>query len=94
MTKGADFLAAVTVSAGDFGEVAAATTLATALNDQLGKGERSLDAGGKVVRRTANGLTSNARVYTDTDDNARDTIVGPQQAVGALLMVALSDCYW
>lgn len=77
LTTAANFLGAITVSASDFGQVPSATTLATALNDQLDKGERSLDAGAKAVHQTSAGLTSNAKTYTNTDDYARDTIVRP-----------------
>lgn len=77
LTKGAGLLGAITVSAANFGEVPAATTLTTALNDQLDKGERSLDAGARAVHRTSAGLSSNAKTYTDTDQHARDTIVRP-----------------
>ena len=73
----ATLVGGVTVSASSFGEVPSATTLATALNDQLGKGERSLDAGARAVHRTSAVLAGNARTYTDTDDWAADAIRRP-----------------
>lgn len=73
----ADLVGAITVNASDFGKVAAATTLTTTLNDQLGQGERSLDTGARAVHRTSAGLTMNARTYTDSDDWAADAIRRP-----------------
>lgn len=75
LTSAANLLGAITVAASNFGQVPAAATLTTALNDQLDKGERSLDAGARAVHRTSRGLSSNAKVYTATDDHARERIV-------------------
>ncbi|KGN42337.1 type VII secretion target [Knoellia aerolata] len=77
LAAAANLVGRVTVSASSFGEVPSATTLATALNDQLGKGERSLDAGARAVHRTSAVLAGNARTYTDTDDYAADAIRRP-----------------
>lgn len=74
LTGAANLLGGITVTAGNFGEVPAATTLETALNDELGKGERSLDVGARAVHRTSAGLSSNAHVYTGTDDLAAEGI--------------------
>lgn len=73
----ANLVGGITVTAGSFGRVPAASTLATALNDQLGKGERSLDAGARAVHRTSAVLTGNARTYTDADGWAADSIRRP-----------------
>lgn len=77
LTKAADLVGGITVNAADFGKVPAASTLATAVNTELGKGETSLDTGAKAVHRTSALLTGNARTYTDTDDYAADTIRRP-----------------
>lgn len=74
LTGAANLLGGITVTAGNFGEVPAATTLATALNDEIGKGERSLDVGARAVHRTSSSLSSNARIYTGTDDTAAESI--------------------
>lgn len=77
LTGAANLVGGITVSAGDFGRVPAATTLTTALNQQLGQSERSLDTGARAVHRTSRGLTANARTYTDADDWAADSIRRP-----------------
>ncbi len=77
LKSAANLVGGITVSSSDFGKVSSASTLATAVNTELGKGERSLDTGARAVHRTSAGLTGNARTYTNTDDYAADTIRRP-----------------
>ncbi|MFW5473460.1 hypothetical protein ACOCJ5_09130 [Knoellia sp. CPCC 206450] len=77
LTRAADLVGGITVSAGDLGKVSAASTFATAVNAELGKSETSLDTGAKAVHRTSALLTGNARTYTNTDDWAADSIRRP-----------------
>ncbi|MFC7485837.1 hypothetical protein ACOCJ7_04855 [Knoellia sp. CPCC 206453] len=77
LTGAANLVGGITVTAGNFGQVAAATTLTTALNQQLGTSERSLDVGAKAVHRTSATLSGNASIYTGTDEGAADLIGRP-----------------
>jgi len=77
LTRAANLVGGLTVSAGDLGKVPAASTVATAVNAQLGRSETSLDTGARAVHRTSAMLTGNARTYTDTDDFAADSIRRP-----------------
>ena len=77
LRRAANLVGGITVNAGDFGKVPAASTLATAVNTELGKGETSLDTGAKAVHRTSAMLAGNARTYTDTDDYAATRSAGP-----------------
>jgi len=77
LSRAADLVGGITVSAGDLGKVSSASTFATAVNTQLDKSETSLDTGAKAVERTSAMLTGNARTYTDADDWAADTIRRP-----------------
>lgn len=72
LTGAANLVGGITVSAVNFGEVPAATTLTTAVNQQLGQSERSLDTGARAVHRTSATLAGNARIYTDIDDSVAD----------------------
>ncbi|GGB78969.1 hypothetical protein N798_01805 [Knoellia flava TL1] len=77
LTRAANIVGGITVSAGDLGKVSAASTFATAVNTELGRSETSLDTGAKAVERTSAMLTGNARTYTNTDDWAADSIHRP-----------------
>lgn len=77
LTRAANIVGGITVSAGDLGKVSAASTFATAVNTELGRSETSLDTGAKAVERTSAMLTGNARTYTNTDDWAADSIRRP-----------------